>query len=52
MSMRLYDEPAFRKFNQTLDPKFRTPGAARVNVLIALQMDTATQKVKEILKEA
>lgn len=29
-----------------------SPGVARVNGLIALQMDTATQKCKEILKEA
>jgi hypothetical protein len=29
-----------------------SPGVARVNGVIALQMDTATQKCQEILKEA
>jgi len=43
---------AFKKFANVLEPKFKTPGAARVNSLIGANMDTVKQKLKEIIKNA
>lgn len=52
MSTRLCESIAFKKFANVLEPKFKTPGAARVNSLIGAKMDTAKQKLKEIIKDA
>uniref|UniRef100_A0A3P9J2Q6 DUF659 domain-containing protein n=1 Tax=Oryzias latipes TaxID=8090 RepID=A0A3P9J2Q6_ORYLA len=52
MSTRLCESNAFKKFCTSLEPKFKTPGAARVNNLIGAKMDKAKQKLKDIIKEA
>lgn len=52
MCTRLCEPIAFKKFANVLEPKFKTPGAARVNSLIGAKMDTAKQKLKEIIKDA
>lgn len=51
MSTRLCDSVAFKTFNAALDRRFITPSAARINSLIALKMETATQRVKQMLRE-
>ncbi|KAL2085084.1 hypothetical protein ACEWY4_018404 [Coilia grayii] len=52
MSTRLCDSIAFRKFSAALEPKFRSPGAARVNNLIGAKMEKAKHKLKEIINDA
>lgn len=52
MSTRLCDSIAFKRFSTLLEPKFKSPGAARVNNLIGAKMEKAKHKLKEILKEA
>ncbi|XP_028445794.1 zinc finger BED domain-containing protein 4-like isoform X2 [Perca flavescens] len=52
MSTRLCESIAFKQFANVLKPKFKTPGAARVNSLIGAKMDMAKQKLKEIIKDA
>lgn len=51
MSTRLCDSVAFKSFNAALDRRFITPSAAQINSLIALKMQTASQRVKEMLRE-
>lgn len=51
MSTRLCELIALKKFSTSLEPKFKTPGAARVNSLIGAKMDKAKQKLKEIVRE-
>ena len=38
MSTRLCDSIAFKKFSTSLEPKFKTPGAARLNNLTGAKM--------------
>ncbi|XP_049322708.1 uncharacterized protein LOC125782495 [Astyanax mexicanus] len=52
MSTRLCDLIAFKKFTVSLEPKFKSPGAARVNNLIGAKMEKAKHKLKEIIKDA
>ncbi|XP_028653878.2 uncharacterized protein LOC114648790 [Erpetoichthys calabaricus] len=52
MSTRLCDLPSFRKFVSSLDPKFSMPHAARINTLIVHKMNTATQRIKEMVQQA
>ncbi|CAI5697249.1 uncharacterized protein LOC109195782 [Oreochromis niloticus] len=52
ISTQLCESIAFKNFSNSLEPKFRTPGAARVNCLIGAKMDIAKQKLKELIKEA
>lgn len=42
MSTRLCEMPSFRVYIEALDSKCKTPGRAKLDGLIALQMDTAT----------
>lgn len=46
MSPQLCDSPAFRGFTVSLEPKFKTPGAARINNLIGAKIENE----KEITK--
>ncbi|CAI5682892.1 unnamed protein product [Oreochromis niloticus] len=52
ISTQLSESIAFKNFSNSLEPKFRTPGAARVNCLIGAKVDIAKQKLKELIKEA
>ncbi|KAL3972490.1 A-kinase anchor protein 18 [Sarotherodon galilaeus] len=52
ISTLLCESIAFKKFSNSLEPKFQTPGAARVNSLIGAKMDIPKQKLKELIKEA
>lgn len=52
MSTRLCETPAFKEYSCALEPKFRVPGAARLNNLISGRMGNAKKRLKEILKDA
>lgn len=51
LSTRECESSAFRKFSFLLAPKFKLPGAARVNNLIGAKMEQAKEKLKKILKD-
>lgn len=52
LSTRLCDSVAFKKFCISLEPKFNSPGAARLNNLMGAKMEQAKLKLKEIIKHA
>lgn len=52
MSTRLCDSMAFKKFILSLEPKFKSPGAARVNKLIEGKLEKAKHKLRDIMKDA
>lgn len=51
MSTRLCDSTAFKGFCTLLEPKFKSPGAARVNNLFGAKMEKAKHKLKETLTD-
>ena len=48
----LCDSTAFKKLNFSHEPKFNSPGAARVKNLTGAKLEKAEHKLKEIIKEA
>lgn len=52
LSTRLCANSSFKEFCRMLEHRFKAPGSARVNSLIGAKMKTATEKLKDIVREA
>ncbi|KAM4593896.1 E3 SUMO-protein ligase ZBED1-like [Odontesthes bonariensis] len=52
LSTRLCDNTSFKQFCRLLEHRFKTPGSARVTSLMGARMETATEKLKDIVREA